>query len=93
MIYCRTLLRLIYVMDEDGHAHLEDVVMEFAAYYERRVECGLIAERNTCIFTKGGYTDKDVEKLILSMPFKCFEDMHFITPSKAFGMQQLDSNI
>lgn len=80
-------------MDEDGRARLEDVVMEFAAYYEGRMERGLIAEKKPCIFTKGGYTDKDVEKLILGMPFKRFEDMHFITHSKVFGLLQLDSNI
>ena len=80
-------------MDEDGRARLEDVVMEFAAYYEGRVERGLAAEKKPCIFTKGGYSNKEVEKLILSMPFKRFEDMHFITHSRVFGMLQLDRSI
>ena len=33
--------------------------------------------KKPCIFTKGEYSVKDVENLILSMPFKRFEDMGY----------------
>ena len=80
-------------MSEDGTARLEDIVQEFAAFYEDRIEHGLQAELKPCIFTKGGYTDKDVEKLILSMPFKRFEDMGFMHHTRNLGIVQLDRNI
>lgn len=80
-------------MDTEGNARLEDVVQEFASFYESRIEKGMPAEIRPCIFTKGGYTDKDVERLILSMPFKRFEDMHFIRHSKHLGIIQLDRAI
>lgn len=80
-------------MDEKGQARLEDVIQEFASFYEYRIERGLPAEKKPCIFTKGGYTDKDVEKLILSMPFKRFEDMNFIHHAKHLGVIQLEKAI
>ena len=57
----------------------------FAAFYEDRIARGLPAEKKNCIFTKGGYTQKDVERLILSMPFKRYEDMHIMHHSKHLG--------
>lgn len=80
-------------MNEDGEARIEDVVQEFAAFYEERIERGLPAEKKKCIFTKGGYTEKDVERLILAMPFKRFEDMNFMHHSKYMGVIQLDKQI
>lgn len=68
------ILSFLDHMDTDGRAKLEDVVQSFADYYENRTAKGLVAEKKSCIFTKGGYSDKDVERLILSMPFKRFED-------------------
>lgn len=84
---------LLEHMDSEGEARLEDIVDEFKCFYEDRMAQGLPAEKKPCIFTKGGYTDKDVEKLILSMPFKRFEDMGFIHHSKCLGIIQLDHQI
>lgn len=80
-------------MDDSGQARIEDVVQEFASFYEQRMEQGKIAEKRPCIFTRGGYTDKDVERLILSMPFKRFEDMNFIHHAKHLGIIQLEKSI
>ena len=87
------ILAFLDHMDEQGQARLEDVVQFFAAYYESRIEKGLVVEKKPCIFTKGGYTDKDVERLILSMPFKRFEDMGFIHHAKHLGIIQLERAI
>ena len=87
------ILAFLDHMDEKGQARLEDVVQFFAAYYESRIEKGLMVEKKPCIFTKGGYTDKDVERLILSMPFKRFEDMGFIHHAKHLGVIQLEKAI
>ena len=87
------ILAFLDHMDEKGQARLEDVVQEFASFYEHRIERGLPAEKKPCIFTKGDYTDKDVERLILSMPFKRFEDMNFIHHAKHLGTIQFEKAI
>ena len=87
------ILAYLDQMDESGKARLEDVADSFAAFYEERIEAGLPAEKKPCIFTRGGYTQKDVERLILSMPFKRFEDMGFISHSKYLGILQIDRHI
>ena len=53
----------------------------------------LPAELKPCIFTKGEYSVKDAENLILSMPFKRFEDMGFMHHSKNIGIIKLDRDI
>ena len=87
------ILSFLDHMDTDGRAKLEDVVLSLADYYESRTAKGLAAEKKSCIFTKGGYSDKDVERLILSMPFKRFEDMGFIHHAKHLGIIQLEKAI
>lgn len=62
-------------MDSEGTVRLADVVEEFDDFYTQRKNQGLIPERKPCIFTREEHTQKDVERLILSMPFKRFEDM------------------
>ena len=82
------LLSMLDNMDETGSAKLEDVAADFARFYEERKAKGLPAEKKTCIFTKGGYTPKDVERLILTMPFRRFEDMHAVHHAKQLGTIQ-----
>lgn len=62
--------------------------VRFTKFYEDRVEKGLLAKKKRCIFTKGSYSQHDVEKLILSMPFKRYEDMHIMHHSKQLGIIQ-----
>ena len=59
-------------MDTSGRVALPDVVDYFIDFYEARKAHGMIAEKSTSIYQKGGYTRKDVEKNILSNPFKRF---------------------
>jgi len=80
-------------MDSDGKVRLEDVVGYFINYYSKRAEKGLPVEKKTSIFTRGGYTEKEVERLILGNPFKRFEDMRFMKHSRQLGYIELNSNI
>lgn len=81
--YKPVLLKAIYeYMDTSGRAALPDVVDYFIDFYEDRKAHGMIAEKSTSIYQKGGYTRKDVEKNILSNPFKRFEDMRFLMRCK-----------
>ena len=81
--YKPVLLKAIYeYMDSSGRVALPDVVDYFIDFYEDRKAHGMIAEKSTSIYQKGGYTRKDVEKNILSNPFKRFEDMRFLVRCK-----------
>jgi hypothetical protein len=82
------LLAFLDNMDASGSARLEDVARDFARYYEARKEKGLPPEKRKCIFTRGGYTPRDVERLILNMPFKRFEDMHIMHHARQLGTLQ-----
>lgn len=65
--YKPVLLKAIYeYMDTSGRVALPDVVDYFIDFYEERKAHGMIAEKSTSIYQKGGYTRKDVEKNILS---------------------------
>ena len=81
--YKPVLLKAIYeYMDTSGRTALPDVVDYFIDFYEDRKAHGMIAEKSTSIYQKGGYTRKDVEKNILSNPFRRFEDMRFLMRCK-----------
>ena len=81
--YKPVLLKAIYeYMDTSGRVALPDVVGYFIDFYENSKAHGMIAEKSTSIYQKGGYTRKDVEKNILSNPFKHFEDMRFLMRCK-----------
>ncbi|MBQ7486756.1 MAG: DEAD/DEAH box helicase family protein [Clostridia bacterium] len=75
---------------DSGSASLDDVVRDFAAYYEKRAKDGLPAEKRPCIFTRGGYTDREVRNLILTMPFKRFELMNVMHHAKQLGIISLN---
>jgi len=87
------ILAFLDQMNAEGEASLESVTDSFAEFYEDRIKSGKIPEKRPCIFTKGGYTQKDVERLILTMPFRRFEDMSFMHHSKALGNIRLDRSI
>ena len=81
--YKPVLLKAIYeYMDSNGRVALPDVVDYFIDFYEDRKAHGMISEKPNSIYQKGGYTKKDVEKNILSNPFKRFEDMRFLMRCK-----------
>lgn len=87
------LMAFMSCMNEKGEAELADVAAAFSDYYEKRKKNGLPAEKKNCIFTKDNYSQKDVQKLILSMPFKRFEDMGYMHHSKYIGTLQIDKAI
>lgn len=52
-----------------------------------------MVEKKNSIFAKGGYTDKEAERNILSNPFKRFEDMNMLRHTKTLGIVEVDSTI
>ncbi|MGB5823555.1 MAG: DEAD/DEAH box helicase family protein [Proteocatella sp.] len=79
--------------DEKGRVKLFDVASYFTDFYEERKNRGLAAEKKNSIYQKGGYSIKDVEKNIISNPFKRFADMHFMKRSKDAGMIEFNNLI
>ena len=79
--------------DDKGRIKLDDIVAFFKAYYESRREAGLIVEKKNSIFAKGGYTDKEAVRNILSNPFKRFEDMQMMRHTKTLGIVQVDEAV
>lgn len=83
---------LLYA-DEKGRIRLADIVSYFNEYYETRRKNGLVVEKKNSIFSKGGYTDKQAERNILSNPFKRFEDMNMLRHTKTLGIIEVDTTI
>ena len=79
--------------DKNGRVKLEDIVSYFKSFYESRRAAGLIVEKSNSIFAKGGYTDKEAERNILSNPFKRFEDMNILRHTKTLGIIEVDSTV
>ena len=83
---------LLYT-DEKGRVKLADIVSYFRSFYETRRAAGLSAEKKNSIFAKGGYTDKEAERNILSNPFKRFEDMQMLRHTKTLGIVQMEETV
>ena len=83
---------LLYA-DDKGRIKLENIVAYFRSYYEGRRAANLVVEKRNSIFAKGGYTDKEAERNILSNPFKRFEDMQMLRHTKTLGVVQVDESV
>lgn len=79
--------------DDKGRIKLEDIGNYFRTYYEGRRAAGVKVEKANSIFAKGGYTDKEAERNILSNPFKRFEDMQMLRHTKTLGIVQVDESV
>ena len=90
--YKPVLLKAILThADAAGRVKISDIVAYFRNYYETRRLAGLVVEKANSIYAKGGYTDKDAERNILSNPFKRFEDMNMFRHTKTLGVIEVDS--
>ena len=80
--YKPVLLKAIFEnFDFRDKIRLEELVDYFIDFYECRREKGLVVEKKKCLYLRD-YTRKEVERNILSNPFKRFEDMNFMKKSK-----------
>lgn len=87
------LKAVIKYADKRGRVKIDDIVAYFKDFYENRREQGLTVEKKNSIFAKGGYTDKQAEKNILSNPFKRFEEMNMMHHTKTLGVIQMDEAV
>ena len=71
----------------------EDIVTYFREFYEARRAAGLVVEKANSIYAKGGYTDAQAQRNILSNPFKRLEDMQMLHHAKTLGVIQVDESV
>ena len=79
--------------DSKGRVKLDDIVSYFRNYYEDRRSEALTVEKPNSIFAKGGYTDKEAQRNILSNPFKRFQDMQMLRHTKTLGIIEVDPTV
>lgn len=92
---CKPVLikAILLYADNKGRVKLDDIVSYFISYYEGRRKAGMVVEKPRCLYTRGGYTTKEVERNILSNPFKRFEDMQMFRHTKTLGVVQVDESV
>ena len=92
--YKPVLLKSVLIFaDEKGRVRLSDIVTYFRGFYEARRAAGLVVEKANSIYAKGGYTDAQAQRNILSNPFKCFEDMQMLYHTKTLGVIQVGESV
>lgn len=92
--YKPVLIKAVFqYADNKGRVKLDDIVAYFKNYYENRRNAGLTVEKGNSIFAKGGYTDKDAQRNILSNPFKRFEDMQMLRHTKTLGIIEVENTV
>ena len=79
--------------DSKGRVKLDDIVAYFRSFYEERRSSGLVVEKPNSIFAKGGYTDKEAQRNILSNPFKRFQDMQMLRHTKTLGIIEVEPTV
>ena len=92
--YKPVLIKAIFEnIDTHGRVKLSDIVNYFKNYYNTRRAKGLIVENPRSLYCRDSYTDKEVERNILSNPFKRFEEMSMLRHTKTLGIIELDKAI
>ena len=75
--------------DARGRVKISELVNYFKEFYEKRRADGLVVEKSNCIYARGDYVDKDVERNILMNPFRRFEDMNAMRHTKTLGIVEI----
>lgn len=92
--YKPVLLKAILLhADRAGRVKISDLVSYFRDFYESRRAAGLRVEKGNSIFARGGYTDKEAERNILSNPFKRFQDRNMMRHTRTLGIIEVDGTV
>ena len=90
--YKPVLLKAILTYaDSSGRVKISDLVEYFKSFYNARRSNGLIVEKEDSIFAQESCSEKQIEREILSYPFKRFENMSMMHHTKTLGVIQIDS--
>lgn len=81
------LLSFLKNMNSIGDAEIEDVLSDYIAFYEDRIEHGLPVDRATCPYNAETLKDRKLIKAnMLTNPFEKFERKRFLYYSKDLGV-------
>ena len=81
------LLSFLKNMNSIGDANIEDVLNDYIAFYEDRIERGLPVDRPTCPYNAEALKDRKLIKAnMLTNPFEKFERKRFLYHSKDLGV-------
>ena len=81
------LLSFIKHINAIGDADINDVLDDYIAFYQDRIDKGIIVDRKTCPYTSEYLKDKKMVRLnMLTNPFEKFERKRFLYYSKDLGM-------
>lgn len=85
------LLSFINHMDTIGDAKIEDVLTDYIAFYQDRIDKGLPVDRPSCPYNVETLKDrKMIKSSMLSNPFEKFERKRFMYYSKDLGVISLN---
>ena len=81
------LIAQTYTVNSIGDAGIDDILTDYIAFYESRLEKGLPVDRKICPYTEAFLQDrKSVRQNMLANPFEKFERKRFLYYSKELGM-------
>lgn len=81
------LLSFLKNMNSIGDADIEDVLNDYIAFYENRIERGLPVDRSSCPYNAETLKDRKLIKAnMLTNPFEKFERKRFLYHSKDLGV-------
>lgn len=85
------LLAFIDHMDTIGDAKIEDVLTDYIAFYQDRIDKGLPVDRPSCLYNAETLKDrKMIKSSMLTNPFEKFERKRFMYYSKDLGVISLN---
>lgn len=85
------LLSFIDHMDTIGDAKIEDVLTDYIAFYQDRIDKGLPVDRPSCPYNEETLKDrKMIKSSMLTNPFEKFERKRFMYYSKDLGVISLN---
>ncbi|QKD81917.1 hypothetical protein HPC62_06625 [Thermoleptolyngbya sichuanensis A183] len=85
------LLGLLQLADSSGKIKIPDLVTFFKAFYLKRLQNGEIVEKTGSKMVRiAELSDRDIESILLSMPFEKFERRKFIRRLKELTLLKFD---
>ena len=80
------LLSFLDHMNQVGDAKIQDVLADYIAFYQDRIDRGLKVDRSTCPYNTDYLKDKKmIQRNMLTNPFEKFERKRFLYYSKDLG--------
>ena len=85
------MLSFIKNLNSVGDADIDQVLKDYTAFYQDRIDKGLPVDRRTCPYTEETLKDlKFIKRNMLTNPFEKFERKRFMYYSKELGIVSMN---